>query len=108
MLPLRCKGSKEGPRFFSSNLECIFVMRPHFVVNSRVGALLCLLCACARVHRTESKLLQLLPSFQIIRHFGFFRFIIFVMHLDVMSSYTVKTMNLEISKHLIIWDRGST
>ena len=46
-----------------------------------------------------------LDPFQIIRRFDFFRFIVFaILHLDIygMSIYIVKSMNIEMPKHLII------
>jgi hypothetical protein len=51
----------------------------------------------------------LLPPFQIIRRFGFSRYIVFTMYLDIVyikvhsKSYVSKK-----TKHLIIWNRGST
>ena len=45
---------------------------------------------------------DVLPPFQIIRHFGFSRYIVFAMHLDV-----VKSMYLGKPKRLIIWNGES-
>jgi hypothetical protein len=47
-------------------------------------------------------------TFQIIRRFGFSRYIAFDMHLHIhYSRYIVKTMYLEKLKRLVIWNEGS-
>jgi len=44
-----------------------------------------------------------LPPFKIITCFGFYRYIIFIMYLDIIA----KNLNLEKSKRLIIWNKKS-
>jgi hypothetical protein len=59
------------------------------------------------VNDFETSKLKSTPTFQIIRRFGFSRYIAFVMHLIyTMSRYIVKAMDIEKSKHLIIWNGG--
>jgi hypothetical protein len=45
-------------------------------------------------------------TIQIIRHFDFSRYIAFDIFIRTLSRYIVKTIYLEKTKHLIIWNRG--
>ena len=61
-----------------------------------------------RHHEKWTLLSDILPQFQIIRRFGFFRYIAFAMYVDkCISKCIAKTMYLEKPKHLIIWNGGS-
>jgi hypothetical protein len=51
---------------------------------------------------------MLLPPFQIIRHFGFFRYISLTMYLDIVYKCIAKVIYLEKLKHLTIWNGEST
>jgi hypothetical protein len=51
---------------------------------------------------------MIIPPFQIIRHFGFSRYVVFAMYLDkCISKCMAKATYLEKPKCLIVWNGGS-